>query len=345
MRRLVRWGGFAAVALVVLAAGPSAPKAKRSLAPISIQIETENISAFDPSNPEKKRFGELEFRGGLVLRSKERLFGGISGLHIGPDRQHFVAHSDRGMWLRGKFVLDGDRVTGIADAQMAPMRGPAGRPLAAMSWYDTEALTVDGDDYYVGIERANQIVRFRFGTEGFGAYGIPIHVPSGIRALPYNRGLEALAFVPKGLPLAGSLLAISERGLDRDGNIVAFILGGKTPGTFAVRRFGGYQISDAAISPSGHLVLLERNFSILTGIHLRIRAVPLDEIRPNATVDGKVLVEAGAGYRIDNMEALAIERNAAGEILLTLISDDNFNRTLQRTILLRFAWPQAQAAR
>jgi hypothetical protein len=39
------------------------------------------------------------------------------------------------------------------------------------------------------------------------------------------------------------------------------------------------------------------------------------------------------------MEALAVHRNAAGETILTLISDDNFN-PLQRTILLRFALVQ-----
>jgi hypothetical protein len=36
------------------------------------------------------------------------------------------------------------------------------------------------------------------------------------------------------------------------------------------------------------------------------------------------------------MEALGVHRNAAGETILTIISDDNFN-PLQRTILLRFA--------
>jgi hypothetical protein len=36
------------------------------------------------------------------------------------------------------------------------------------------------------------------------------------------------------------------------------------------------------------------------------------------------------------MEAIAVHRNAGGETIITLLSDDNFNR-LQRTILLRFA--------
>jgi hypothetical protein len=36
------------------------------------------------------------------------------------------------------------------------------------------------------------------------------------------------------------------------------------------------------------------------------------------------------------MEALDVHRNAAGETILTVMSDDNFS-PLQRTLLLRFA--------
>lgn len=304
-----------------------------------IEIEARPITAFDRRNADARRFGELEFVGGLVLESKFKHFGGISGLLILADGKNFIAHSDRGYWLRGVFMLDGNRITGIENAEMAPMRGPDGRTLTSRKWFDTESLTADGDTLYVGIERANRILRYRLRAEGLSARGIPIQTPNGIRKLPFNQGLEALAFVPKGLPLAGSLLAISERGLDENGNIVAFIIGGTTPGSFGVRRTDRFEVSDAAISPSGHLVILERYFRFLTGIHLRLRAIPLGEIRPGAIVDGKVLLEADSGYDIDNMEALGITQSPAGEILLTLLSDNNFN-FFQRTVLLRFVWAQ-----
>jgi hypothetical protein len=337
MKAVTRFCSVAAAALLLLATGPSAPKAQRSLNPISIQIEAKEISAFNPVDPTQQRFGSLLFRGGLVLTAKERFFGGFSGLHIFPNGENFIAHSDRGMWLRGKFRRDGDRITGIDNAEMAPIRGPSGRPLASMGWFDTEALTADGDTLYLGIERTNQIVRFRYGAEGLAAVGIPLAVPNGIRELPHNQGLEALAFVPKGMPLAGSLLAISERGLDENGNIKAFILGGQTPGSFSVKRSNNFEVSDAAIAPSGHLVILERHFSFLTGIRMRIRAIALSEIKPGVLADGRILIEAGPAYEIDNMEAMAITRNDKGETILTLLSDNNFNG-FQRTILLRFAW-------
>jgi hypothetical protein len=41
------------------------------------------------------------------------------------------------------------------------------------------------------------------------------------------------------------------------------------------------------------------------------------------------------GYQVDNMEALAVHRTGQGELVLTLLSDDNFS-SLQRTLLLQF---------
>jgi hypothetical protein len=52
-------------------------------------------------------------------------------------------------------------------------------------------------------------------------------------------------------------------------------------------------------------------------------------------LDGPVLMEADLGYEIDNMEGLAVHRASNGDIVLTLVSDDNFS-IIQRTILLQF---------
>ena len=47
-------------------------------------------------------------------------------------------------------------------------------------------------------------------------------------------------FVPKGHALAGTLIAISERGLDASGNLLAFLIGGPSPGGFTVKRIDDY---------------------------------------------------------------------------------------------------------
>jgi len=187
----------------------------------------------------------------------------------------------------------------------------------------------------VGIERVHQIVRFNYGKDGLLARGRPIAVPPLMRTLPANKGIEALVFVPRGLPLAGTLMAISERGLDKAGNILGFLIGGANPGTFTIKRSADFDISDAALLPGGDLLLLERRFGWSSGLAIRIRRIPLADIKAGALVDGAILIEADLGYEIDNMEGLSVHRSANGETVLTLMSDDNFS-ILQRTLLLQF---------
>jgi hypothetical protein len=271
----------------------------------------------------------------MVLTSPFRRFGGLSSIRVEPDGQRFLAVTDKGHWLRGRITYDGDAPSGIAEAEMAPILGADGRPLAARGWYDTEALAQDGGTVYVGIERVHQIVRFDYGKHGLAARGRPIVVPPEMKTLPANKGIEALVWVPKGLPLGGTLLAISENGLDEAGNILAFLIGGPRPGLFTVRRSDDFDITDAAMTPGGDLLILERRFSLLRGPGMRIRRLPLSAVTPGALIDGPILIDADAGYQIDNMEGLSVHRAPSGELVLTLVSDDNFS-SLQRTLLLQF---------
>ncbi len=178
-------------------------------------------------------------------------------------------------------------------------------------------------------------MKFDYAKQGLLARGTPIAVPPDMKKMPSNKGLEALAFVPKGMPLAGTLIAISERFLDASGNIRGWLIGGGNPGDFTVKRNEEFDISDAVIVPGGDLLLLERHFSWRRGVALRIRRVPLASVKPAAMLDGEVLISADYGYQIDNMEGIAVHRTVAGETVLTLISDDNFS-ILQRTVLLQF---------
>src|SRR5499427_11127148 len=321
---------IAASALLLALVSGHAQVSPSAAPPVAIEVRAEPITAFDVRDPSLRQFGLLEFRGGLVLRSSDQHFGGISAIRVAPDGAHFIALTDKGWWFRGRILYDGARPSGIADAEMAPILGADGRPLAARGWYDTESIAEDGGTLYVGIERVHQIVRFNYGKDGLFARGHPIALPPGLRALPANKGVEALVFVPKGLPLAGSLIAISERGLDKMGNIIGFLIGGPSPGSFAIKRSSNYDITDAALLPRGDVLLLERRFGWDSGLGVRMRRIALDEIKPRALVDGSVLFDADLGYEIDNMEGLSVHRRA-GEIVLTLVSDDNFS-VVQRTL-------------
>ena len=300
-----------------------------------IQLESRPVASFDSRDPERREFGALVFRGGIELISTYQGFGGISAIRVDAKGEKFLAVSDRGRWLRGRIMYQAGTPKSVADAEMAPMLAWDGKPLALRGWFDTESLAEDGGTLYVGIERVNQIVKFDYGKDGLAALGEPIPVPPGIKSLPFNKGLEALAFVPREMPLGGTLIAISERGLDDKGNIRAFLIGGPTPGDFAFTRSQDFDITDAAVTPGQELLILERSFSLVRGPGMRIRRFSLAAIKPGAVLEGAVVFEADRNYQIDNMEGLAVHRTPEGETVLTLISDDNFN-PLQRTLLLQF---------
>ena len=63
----------------------------------------------------------------------------------------------------------------------------------------------------------------------------------------------------------------------------------------------------------------------------RLRAA----IAPGTLVDGPAIFEADLGYEIDNMEGIDCHTAENGDIVLTLVSDDNFSM-IQRTLLLQF---------
>ncbi len=226
-------------------------------------------------------------------------------------------------------------MTGLADVEAAPMLGADGRPITARGWFDSESIALDGSLVYIGLERVNQVLRFDFSKGFTRARGEVVSMPPAVKKLPFNKGLEALVMVPKGRPLAGTLIALSERGLDADGNLIAFLVGGPSPGQFSVRRTDKFDISDATLLPSGELLVLERKFSLIDGVGIRIRSIPLATLAPGAVVDGPAIFEADLGDEIDNMEGIDAHVTPEGETVLTLISDDNFSM-IERTLLLQF---------
>jgi hypothetical protein len=316
-------------------AKPVPPDEFPATAPVSIEVNARPIPSFDRSDRSRVRFGALEYRSGLVLTSRFPGFGGLSGIRLDAKGERFISFSDKGRWFTGGIVYRGREMTGLADVEAAPMLGPDGKPITTRGWFDSESIALDGSLVYIGLERVNQVLRFDFSKGFTRSRGEVVALPPAASKLPFNKGLEALVFVPKGLPLAGTLIAISERGLDRDGNLIAFLVGGPTPGQFSVRRTDGFDVSDATLLPSGELLLLERKFSLLAGVGIRIRRIALASVAPGAVIDGPSIFNADLDHEIDNMEGLDAHVTPQGDTVLTMISDDNFSM-IQRTLLLQF---------
>ncbi len=333
------WLGWCALTIALtIVNGPiaSAQGPLYATAPTRIEIDATPITSFDNRDPSKTRFGALEFRGGLALTSKNTAFGGVSAIHIEPDGEHFLAITDHGSWLRGRIVYQDGKPAAIADAEMAPILGSDGKPLAARGWYDVEALTERDGIFYIGIERVEQIVRLDYRRDGFLARGEPIPVPSDFKTFTYNKSLECLAAPPQGAPLAGGLIVVTERSLDSSRNLRSFLLTGGRVERFSVKRSDDFDVSDCTILPPDDLLLLERRYSPMRGVGMRIRRIPLATIKEGALVDGRSMIEADLAYQIDNMEGIAVHRNLRGETILTLVSDDNFS-IIERNLLLQFA--------
>ena len=77
------------LALSALGGGAQAQRAPEPPAPI--EVVTQPITDFATFDPARRRFGMLEFRGGLVLSSPSKHFGGISAIRVQPDGAQFIA--------------------------------------------------------------------------------------------------------------------------------------------------------------------------------------------------------------------------------------------------------------
>jgi len=301
---------------------------------------------FSLTDKTQTRFGKLEWRGGIELISSASEFGGLSGIAVSLDGANFIAVSDQGRWVSGDIQYEDNRLKSVSNIKIAPLRDPRGRAFNEKYQSDAESVApygakgLDGK-LLVAFERNQRIGRYNFGKRGFLAREKTIKLPAEAQKARRNKELESVGRFPKGTRLAKTIIAISERLLDKQGNIVGWLIGGPTPGRFTIKRIEGFDVTDLTITPDNELIILERYFSTLSGVEMRLRRIKTADIKPGAILDGEILLQTDQRNTIDNMEGLASHRAANGEVRLTLISDDNFN-VFQRTLLLQFALTKSQ---
>jgi hypothetical protein len=278
----------------------------------------------------------LEFINGFVMRSPNPSFGGISGVSVDLERKSITMISDRGSWIVASLLLEDDCIQGIGKARIGALRDDRGVKLSRRGAWDTESLAIGAGVSFVGIERANQIYQFKYGADGVPRAGRVFGVPEAVKELPYNKGLEALAIVPKDHPLEGALVAISERsaGIEAD-STQGWVVGGPSPGMFHVKRDDGYDVTDAAFLPEGDLLILERKLVLWGGFHARIKRIPVYKQKIGRVWNGDVLWMSTLLSAFDNLEGISVSTTKSGSTYVTLMSDDNFS-VFQRTLLLQF---------
>lgn len=341
MRR--SWVAAVAAGLLVIGAGPAAALLKKDtskLTPQDIEVGAKPIASFSRGKTEVILDGRLVWRGGLVLTSRSGYFGGWSGLRLDADGKRFVAISDAGLWMTGELAYDeSERPKAVRRARIGPLLALNGKPLRRMRDRDAEALalasgTIAKGTAYIAFEQNDRIGIFDVTEKGLGAPRAYIEMPDEKRRMRLD-GIEALT-VLKGGPRKGALVAFTENPLRGDKVHRGWIWMKGVPKGFTVTGLGDFSITDAASLEDGSVLLLERRFRWLEGLRIRLRHVAADSIRAGAAVTGEVLLEADLSHEIDNLEGLAVSRSPSGETVITMISDDNFNRFLQRTVLLQF---------
>ena len=210
---------------------------------VSIEVHARPIPSFDRNDHTRVRFGELEYRSGLILTSPFPGFGGLSGIGLDAKGERFISFSDHGNWFTGRILYQGREMTGLAEVEAAPMLGPDGKPIQTRGWFDSESIAVDGSFVYIGLERANQVLRFDFSKGFTRSRGEIVRLPPAASRLPRNKGLEALVFVPKGMALAGTLIAISNAASTPRAISLPFWSAARRPGSSA---FAAPEISMSA---------------------------------------------------------------------------------------------------
>ncbi|MEP9387778.1 esterase-like activity of phytase family protein [Mesorhizobium sp. KR9-304] len=300
-----------------------------------LEISARPIRHFRIGSTER-RFGPLEFVGGLELTSTSRDLGALSSFRFLTPGEDFIGVADTGFWFFGTIARDADGVpSGVENFRMQQMFDRSGK-VSNRKWeVDAEGLAVRDGVATVGFERDHRIAQFGIEPDDMKAAIGDLDFLIPPRELRQNRGFETVAHAHSHGQHEGGLIIVSEKSLDGDGNIFAAIIEGPNKGVFTVRRNGEFDITDGAFLPNGDLLLLERSFSMASGVKMRLKRIYGESIAKGSVADGPVLFTADMGYQIDNMEGLDVWTRADGAQMVSLISDDNHS-ILQRNLYLEF---------
>ena len=321
-------GGLLARMVAALVLG-AATLAAGGASAATIQLSARPV-ALDPEDRARQHVGDLQFLGGLDLRSDAAAFGGLSGLSVSADGR-LAAVTDRGHWFTARIVRNAaGRLVDLADGEMGPLRDVQGRPVAN-EWRDAESLErLLNGDWLVSFEGQHRVWRYPAENGGLQGRPVPFPAPEAIARAPANGGVEALAPLPD-----GRILMLAQ-GLKREGGARAgWLVGAGAVEPLGYRTAPNFLPTDAAVLPNGDVLVLTRHFTVLGGARVRLERVTTEAIDTETTLQGTLLARFRHPLTVDNFEGLAAVQGEDGATLVYILSDDNFN-FFQRTLLLLF---------
>ena len=265
---------------------------------------------------------QAEYVGSYAWSEHGKAFGGFSGLEIFGGGSRFLAISDRGSIVAGSLLRDGGRIAGVDVEQVEPIRDTKGGKLKRYE-ADAEGLAVRPDGrIYVSFEAVHRVWTYR--DPASEAAWLPTH--PDFKEFQSNSSLEAMAIGPD-----GALYTLPERSgvTERPFPVYRYRNGGWSV-PFTIPRRGGYLPVGADFGPDGRLYLLERHLTLFL-FNVRVRSF---QVNGDAILDERLVFQAAPGKH-GNLEGIAVWEDAAGDIRLTMISDNNFNG-FQRTEFVEY---------
>lgn len=238
--------------------------------------------------------------------------GGLSGLSVDKTGTKFVALSDRGTLVSGKFNRKDGVIRGISVNNTVSLKNPKGQKIPK-SENDTEGLAIRSDGRaYISLEGPARVWTFRDPTQE--TAWLPRH-PS-FKKMKANGSLEALAIAP-----SGALLTLAEgaSGNTNPHSVYRYDAGEWTVFD-TITKSPKFLPVGADFGPDGKFYLLERSFSVLAGLKTQVRRFDYSE----EGFSNEELLLKGSTTQHGNLEGLSVWRDDEGHIRLTMISDDNF---------------------
>jgi hypothetical protein len=287
----------------------------------------------DSRNPERKEFGRLEFLNGFELRSKDRRFGGLSGLTIGADGRLY-AISDAGYWVSAQMILDSaTKLLDLTDWMIQPILSLTGTPVTG-PLHDAEGLARAPDgSFIVAFEQVHRIWRYPPSPLTFYSSPTPVPVPPELAKAPRNGGLEGLAVLPN-----GRLLVLTEEFQNPDGSFKGWLIEGERFFELSYLPSPEFRVTDCAALNNGDMIILERRYVRFGILSARLKLVRGQTVQPGAKLLGEELLKLEYPLNVGNFEGVAVQEDPSNGIIIYIVSDDNYN-PFQRTLLLQFRLP------
>lgn len=315
-------------ALLVLLFVPQWAGTPRATEPdLAIPFTIEPVALF-PQTPERKRLGGLVFQRGYRFLSSDAGFGGFSS--VATDGRQFTLLSDGGFGIR--FTLgDGGLLRNRRSFKIPA--GPGG------GWHksdrDSESMATDPatGQLWVSFETSNQIWRYAAGFARAESRSAPL----AMAAWRENRGAEAMMRLPD-----GRFVVINESdpwpGQPGFAGIIFATDPTRAP-TRAIRfsyvapdQFGP---TDIALLPDGRWITINRRASLREGFVASVAIVDPAGLKPGSVLRGREIARLATPALHDNFEGIAAVSDGQATHIW-LISDDNQDWVLQRSLLLEF---------